>query len=56
MRDDAKTDVVGDSLASGQAFVEFRNEELALFAVRYLNNMEIAGKNRGLVVDFSMED
>ena len=56
MKDEQKTDQVGESLASGQAFVEFRNEDLALFAVRYLNNLEIAGKNRGLIVDFSMED
>jgi RNA recognition motif-containing protein len=56
MKDDQKTDQVGESLASGQAFVEFRNADLALFAVRYLNNLEIAGKNRGLIVDFSMED
>ena len=56
MRDDQKTDVVtNENLASGQAFVEFLNEDLALFAVRYLNNFEIL-KNRGLIADFSMED
>ena len=38
------------------AFVEFKSEALALYAVRFLNNMELTGKNRGLVVDFSMED
>lgn len=36
--------------------MEFKNEALALYAVRYLNNMELAGKNRGLIVDFAMED
>jgi hypothetical protein len=35
--------------------VEFTKTELALFAVRYLNNLEIAAR-RGLIVDFSMED
>lgn len=56
MRDEQKTDATGESLASGMAFVEFKNEALALYAVRFLNNMELTGKNRGLVVDFSMED
>ena len=56
MRDEQKTDASGEQLASGMAFVEFRNEALALYAVRYLNNMELTGKNRGLIVDFSMED
>lgn len=56
MRDDQKTDVVtNENLASGQAFVEFTNEDLALYAVRYLNNFEIL-KKRGLIADFSMED
>ena len=53
---DQKTDASGKELPSGQAFVEFRNEQLALYAVRYLNNMELHGKGKGLVVDFSMED
>jgi len=56
MRDEQKTDsVTGESLPSGQAFVEFTNADLALFGVRYLNNMEIVPK-KGLIVDFSMED
>lgn len=56
MRDEEKTDSVsGESLPSGQAFVEFKNEQLALYAVHYLNNLEIVG-NKGLIVDFSMED
>jgi len=56
MRDEQKTDsLTGESLPSGQAFVEFTNPDLALFAVRYLNNMEIVAK-KGLIVDFSMED
>ena len=56
MRDEQKTDsLTGESLPSGQAFVEFANPDLALFAVRYLNNMEIVPK-KGLIVDFSMED
>jgi len=56
MRDEEKRDTLtGDKLASGQAFVEFHSEDMALFAVRYLNNMEIIAK-RGLIVDFAMED
>lgn len=56
MKDEQKTDsVTGDALPSGQAFVEFTNSDLALYAVRYLNNMEIVPK-KGLIVDFSMED
>jgi len=55
MRDEQKTDTAGVALASGQAFVEFLDEDLALFAVRYLNNFEIL-RARGLIADFSMED
>ena len=43
------------NLSSGLAFVEFSEPELALFAVRYLNNMHLAG-NRPLIVDFSLND
>ena len=35
--------------------MEFKNEQLALYAVHYLNNLEIV-TNKGLIVDFSMED
>jgi hypothetical protein len=56
MKDEQKTDTLtGDALPSGQAFVEFTDPALALFAVRYLNNMEIVPK-KGLITDFSMED
>jgi len=56
MRDEQKTDAeTNDALPSGQAFVEFTNEDLAMYAVRYLNNMEIV-HSKGLIVDFSMED
>lgn len=56
MKDEQKTDTLtGDALPSGQAFVEFTDAALALFAVRYLNNMEIVPK-KGLIADFSMED
>ena len=34
--------------------MEFIREDLALFAVRYLNNLEIVA-NKGLIADFSME-
>lgn len=55
MLDEQKTDATGEALPSGQAFVEFLNPELTLFAVHYLNNMEIV-TGKGLIVDFSMED
>ena len=55
MKDEQKTDAAGAALPSGQAFVEFLNSDLTLFAVRYLNNMEIL-TGKGLIVDFSMED
>lgn len=56
MRDESKTDnETGESLASGQAFVEFVSEDLAMFAVRWLNNYELV-PTKGLIVDFSMED
>lgn len=43
-----------ENLASGLAFIEFADHQAALFAVRYLNNMQLT--NRGLVVDFCLED
>ena len=43
------------NLSSGLAFAEFSEPEIALFAVRYLNNMQLAG-NRPLVVDFALND
>ena len=43
------------NLSSGLAFVEFTDPEISLFAVRYLNNMQLAG-NRPLVVDFALDD
>jgi RNA recognition motif-containing protein len=41
-------------LSSGLAFVEFTDHDLALFALKYLNNLQLS--NRGLVVDFALED
>jgi len=56
MKDGEKTDTeTGAALSNGIAFVEFSNEELALFAVRYLNNYELV-PTKGLIADFSMED
>ena len=43
------------NMSSGLAFVEFSDDDIALFAVRYLNNMHLAG-NRPLIVDFSLDD
>jgi len=42
-------------LASGLAFCEFEEHGLAMFAVRYLNNLRLSGA-RGLIVDFALED
>jgi len=42
-------------LASGLGFAEFDDEDLALFALRYLNNMELV-TNKPLISDFSLED
>jgi RNA recognition motif-containing protein len=56
MRDEQKQDpLTNQNLPSGLAFVEFANEEVAMFAVRYLNNFEVV-PTKGLIVDFSMED
>lgn len=45
----------GEKLSSGMGFAEFGDEDLALFAVRYLNNMQLHNE-KGLVVDYSLED
>lgn len=42
-------------MASGLGFAEFEEEDLALFALRYLNNMELV-TNKGIIADFSLED
>ena len=42
-------------LSSGLAFCEFAEHELASYAVRYLNNLQLSG-NRGLIVDYALED
>ena len=42
-------------LSSGLAFCEFSDASIALYAVRYLNNLQLSA-NRGLVVDFALED
>jgi len=36
-------------------FAEFGDEDLALFSLRYLNNMELV-TGKGLIADFSLED
>ena len=43
------------NLSSGLAFAEFSDPAISLFAVRYLNNMQLAG-NRPLIVDFALDD
>ena len=59
LRDGEKTELDEKSqltkLSSGLAFCEFSEPEIALYAVRYLNNMQLNGA-RGLVVDFAIED
>ncbi len=42
LRDGEKTDkATGEKLASGIGFAEFNNEDLSLYALRYLNNLEL---------------
>ena len=55
LRDENKVDTQGDQLPSGLGFAEFEDEALALFAIRYLNNMELV-PNKGLIADYSLED
>jgi RNA recognition motif-containing protein len=55
LRDKEKLTATGESLASGIGFAEFADENLAQFAIRYLNNMELA-TSKGLIVDYSLED
>jgi len=43
------------NFSSGLAFAEFSEAAISLFAVRYLNNMQLAG-NRPLIVDFALDD
>ena len=43
------------NFSSGLAFAEFSDPKISLFAVRYLNNMQLAG-NRPLIVDFALDD
>lgn len=35
--------------------MEFADEALALYALRYLNNMELV-QGKGLIADFALED
>ena len=42
-------------LSSGLAFVEFTEHSLAMYAIKYLNNLQLSA-NRGLIVDFALED
>ena len=55
LRDEQKLDANGDKLPSGLGFAEFDDESLALFAIRYLNNMELV-PTKGLISDYSLED
>ena len=56
LRDEQKVDVAtGEKPASGIGFAEFDDEALSLFAIRYLNNMELIS-SKGLIVDYSLED
>ena len=47
MKTDSET---GEAIGNGIGFVEFNNEDLAMFAVRYLNNYEIISA-KGLIAD-----
>lgn len=60
LRDETKqhlSEATGEmlKLSSGLAFCEFSDPAIALYAVRYLNNLQLSG-NRGLIVDFALED
>ena len=56
MKDGEKLDTdTGEALGNGQAFVEFISEDLAYYAVRYLNNYELV-PGKVLSCDFSIED
>lgn len=55
LRDENKVDSDSNKLPSGLGFAEFDDEALALFAIRYLNNMELVA-NKGLIADYSLED
>jgi hypothetical protein len=56
LRDEQKVDTQsGEKLPSGLGFAEFDEEALALFGIRYLNNMELV-TGKGLISDFSLED
>lgn len=56
LRDEQKVDTsTGEKLPSGIGFAEFDDEALALFAIRYLNNMEIV-PSKGLISEYSLED
>lgn len=56
LRDEQKLDTAtGEKLASGIGFAEFDDEALALFAIRYLNNMELV-PTKGLIAEYSLED
>ena len=45
----------GEALSSGLGFIEFESADVAKFAIRYLNNMELI-KGKGMIVDYSLED
>jgi RNA recognition motif-containing protein len=56
LRDQNKVNsTTGDKISNGIGFAELENQDLAVYAINYLNNMELVNK-KGLIVDFSMED
>lgn len=56
LRDKEKVDALTkEKLSNGIGFAEVENEELAKYAIMYLNNMELV-TNKGLIVDYSLED
>ncbi len=55
LRDEHKTDASGEKQPSGLGFAEFEDEKLALYAIRYLNNMEL-NPGKALIADYSLED
>ena len=44
------------NLPSGLGFIHFLREDLAVYALKYLNGMQFGGTSRGIIADFCIED
>ena len=54
MRDEQKKDAAGEALPSGQAFVEFMNADLSMYAVVNDNLYIVSEANGGLFVEVNI--